>query len=60
MSQQVIAVREETLVNEIAILLAERQNKRVLVLRNGKLVDIASRADIVDAVARRHIEVRDW
>lgn len=60
MSQQVIAVREETVVNEIAILLAECQNKRAPVLRNGKLFGIVSRADIVDAVARGHKVVRDW
>src|SRR5215813_8012320 len=60
MSQQIVAVTEETPVNEIATLLAERKIKRVPVLRNGKLVGIVSRADIVDAVARGHIIVRDW
>src|SRR5215813_6989107 len=48
MSQQIISVKEETPVNEIAILLAERKIKRVPVLHNGKLVGIVSRADIVD------------
>ena len=60
MSQQVIAVREETLVNEIVILLAECQNKRAPVLRNDMLVGIVSRAGIVDAVTRGHKVVRDW
>jgi CBS domain-containing protein len=60
MSQQIIAVTEETPVNEIAILLAARKIKRVPVLRNGKLVGIVSRADVVDALARGYIVVRDW
>jgi CBS domain-containing protein len=60
MSHEIIAVKEETLVSEIAILLAERKIKRVPVLRNGKLVGIVSRADIVDAVAQGHLMLRDW
>jgi CBS domain-containing protein len=60
MSQQIIAVKEDTPVNEIATLLAERRIKRVPVLRDGKLVGVVSRADIVDAVARGYIVVRDW
>jgi CBS domain-containing protein len=60
MSQQIIAVTEETPVSEIAILLAARKIKRVPVLRNGKLVGIVSRADVVDALARGYIVVRDW
>ena len=60
MSQQVITVEEDTQVNEIAKLLAERKIKRVPVVRNGKPVGIVSRADIVDAVARGFIVVRDW
>ena len=60
MSQQIIAVKEETPVNEIALLLAEHKIKRVPVVRNGKLVGIVSGADIVDAVARWQIILRDW
>ena len=60
MSQQIIAVKEETPVNEIAVLLAEHKIKRVPVVRNGKLVGIVSGADIVDAVARWQIILRDW
>jgi CBS domain-containing protein len=60
MSREIIAVTEDTPVNAIAMLLAERKIKRVPVVRSGKLVGIVSRADIVDAVARGHIVVRDW
>lgn len=60
MSQQVIAVQEDTPVHEIAQLLAERKIKRVPVVRDGKVQGIISRADIVDAVARGFIIVRDW
>ena len=60
MSHEIIAVQEETPVNEIAKLLAERRIKRVPVLCNGKPVGIVSRADIVDAVAQGHLMLRDW
>lgn len=60
MSQQIVVVREDTPVNEIAILLAARKIKRVPVVRNGELVGIVSRADIVDAVAQGFLVLRDW
>ena len=60
MSREVIAVKEDTPVYEIATLLAQRKIKRVPVVRDGRLVGIVSRADIVDAVARGYILVRDW
>ncbi len=60
MSHEIIAVSEETPVSEIAMLLTERKIKRVPVLREGKLVGIVSRADIVHAVAQGHLMVRDW
>ena len=60
MSHEVIAVKEETSVNEIATLLTARKIKRVPVVRNGKPVGIVSRADIVDAVAQGHLMLRDW
>lgn len=60
MCRQIIAVKEETPVNEIAMLLAAHKIKRVPVVCNGKLVGIISRADIVDAVARGYIILRDW
>jgi CBS domain-containing protein len=60
MSREIIAVKEETPVNEIALLLTKRRIKRVPVVCNGKPVGIVSRADIVDAVAQGHLLVRDW
>jgi CBS domain-containing protein len=60
MSREIISVGERTPVHEIAQLLAERKIKRVPVVCDGKLVGIVSRADIVDAVARGYIIVRDW
>ena len=60
MSHEIIAVNEETPVGEIAQLLTERKIKRVPVVRDGKLVGIVSRADIVHAVAQGHLIVREW
>jgi CBS domain-containing protein len=60
MSHNVIAISEETLVSEIAALLTERKIKRVPVVRDGKLVGIVSRADIVHAVAQGHLIMREW
>ncbi len=60
MSSEIIAVDEETRVGEIAMLLTERKIKRVPVMRNGKLVGIVCRADIVHAVAQGHLIIRHW
>jgi len=60
MSSEMIAVDEETPVGEIAMLLSERNIKRVPVMRNGKLVGIVCRADIVQAVAQGHLIIRHW
>jgi CBS domain-containing protein len=60
MSHEVISVDEETPVNDIAALLTERRIKRVPVVRDGKLVGIVSRADIVHAVAQGHLIIREW
>jgi CBS domain-containing protein len=60
MSLGIIAVREETPVDEIAQLLTERKIKRVPVVRDDKLVGIVSRADIVHAVAQGHLIIRQW
>ncbi len=60
MSHEIIAVGEETPVNEIAALLTERKIKRVPVVCDGKLVGIVSRADIVHAVAQGHLIIRPW
>jgi CBS domain-containing protein len=60
MSREVISVTEETPVDEVALLLSERKIKRVPVLRDGKLIGIVSRADIVHAVAQGHLIIRQW
>ncbi len=60
MSQEIIAVSEETPVDEIARLLSERKIKRVPVLADGRLVGLVSRADIVAAVAEGHLIIRQW
>jgi len=60
MSHEVTVVDEETPVSEIAMLLTERKIKRVPVVRDGRLVGIVSRADIVHAVAQGHLIIRPW
>ena len=56
MSKYVVSVNEETEVEEIARLLAAHRFNRVPVLRQGKLVGIVSRADIIRAIAMgKHI-----
>src|SRR5215471_4088562 len=60
MSHEIIAVKEETPISEVAELLAKRRIKRVPVVCNGKPVGIVSRADIVDAVAQGYLLLRDW
>lgn len=53
MTREVISVCEDTPIDEIARVLADKGIKRVPVLREGKLVGIVSRADIVRGVAQR-------
>ncbi len=56
MSKNVVSVKEETEVEEIARLLSAHRFNRVPVLRQGKLVGIVSRADIIRAIAMgKHI-----
>ncbi|WEX10735.1 CBS domain-containing protein [Chelativorans sp. AA-79] len=50
MSGNVVAVEEKTPVNRIASLMAEHGIKRVPVLREGKLVGIVSRCDLLKAI----------
>ena len=51
MKSDVISVTEETTVADIAILLETNRIKRVPVLRDGRLVGIVSRANLVRALA---------
>ena|SRR5215467_3951238 len=60
MSTEVIAVDEETLIGEVAKLMSKRNIKRVPVMRNGKMVGIISRGDIVEAVAQGYLIIKDW
>jgi CBS domain-containing protein len=60
MTHELIVVAEDTPVGEIAQLLTERKIKRVPVVKDGKLVGIVSRADIVHAVAQGHLIIRAW
>ena len=51
MTPEVVTVQHDTPVSEIADLLERRRIKRVPVLRDGKLVGIVSRANLVQALA---------
>jgi len=51
MSKNVCTIEEETTVEEIAAFMMTNKIKRLPVMREGKLVGIVSRADIVGAIA---------
>ena len=51
MKTNVISITEESDVKEIAGILTKKKIKRVPVLRDGKVVGIVSRADIVKSIA---------
>jgi len=57
MTQKVISVAEDTPASEIAGILEENRIKRVPVVREGRLVGIVSRADIIRALAVQHIPI---
>ena len=59
MTADVIAVSEVESLPEIAFLLYMKRINRVPVLRDGKLVGIVSRADIIRALATRHADTVD-
>ncbi len=50
MARHVASVSDQTPIDLIATLMHRRKLKRVLVLRDGKLVGIVSRADLLDAL----------
>ena len=60
MTPDLIFVDEETEVGDIAMLLVERKIKRVPVMREGELLGIVCRGDIVNAVAQGHLIIRHW
>jgi CBS domain-containing protein len=53
MTPEVVAVAPATPIERIAALMAEKKIKRVLVIADGALVGMVSRADIVRALAAR-------
>lgn len=57
MTRNVISVNEETPAADIAVLIETCRIKRVPVLRDGKLVGIVSRADLVRALAMAATEL---
>ncbi|MEW8960165.1 MAG: CBS domain-containing protein [Moorella sp. (in: firmicutes)] len=56
MNPEVIAVSPETPVEEVAVVLHTKKIKRVPVYEKDQMVGIISRADIVAAMAKRHME----
>jgi CBS domain-containing protein len=56
MSDSVISVSEETSLGDVATLLEKHRIKRLPVLRDGKLVGIVSRSNLIQALASSHIE----
>jgi CBS domain-containing protein len=56
MSSPVVTVEEDTSVTEIARLLATYRIKRVPVIRDGRIVGIVSRADLLRALATEQFE----
>ena len=55
MAREVVSAGEETPLSEIASLLEKHRIKRVPILRDGKLVGIVSRANLIQALASVHI-----
>jgi CBS domain-containing protein len=51
MTYDIISAEPETSVSDIAILLVHHRTKRVPIVRNGKLVGLVSRANIIEALA---------
>ena len=54
MTRQVVTVQEETPLSEIAHLFEHHNIKRVPVVRNGKMVGIVSRLDLLHVLANLH------
>lgn len=54
MSTQLISATEDTSLGEIATLLEKHRIKRVPILRNGKLVGMVSRSNLIQALASSH------
>jgi CBS domain-containing protein len=55
----VITAPADATVPELADLLARHRIKRLPILRDGKLIGIVSRADVVRAIARKADEIAE-
>ncbi|MEO5807833.1 CBS domain-containing protein [Devosia sp.] len=60
MSRPVVTVNEETTIEEIASLFSSRKIKRVPVIREGHLVGVVSRADLIGIIARSKPSLIAW
>lgn len=52
MHHEVVTVEETTPLRDVAKLIVEKGIKRVMVVNDGKLVGVVSRADLVEAIAQ--------
>lgn len=57
MTREVVTATERTSAAEVADMLSKHNIKRVPILRDGKLVGIVSRADLVRVLARSPVEL---
>lgn len=57
MTREIVSVAEETAVGEIARILEKRRIKRVPVMRNGEIVGIVSRANLLQGLATHKDQV---
>ncbi|QGG49111.1 CBS domain-containing protein [Heliorestis convoluta] len=55
MTQDVITVEEDTLVTDMAAIMTEQRINRLPVVRQGKLVGIVTRADIIKALSEESL-----
>jgi CBS domain-containing protein len=56
MSDSIVSASEETPLGEIATLLEKHRIKRVPILRDGKLVGMVSRCNLIQALASSHVQ----
>lgn len=52
MTTEVITVEEDTSVEEVATLMVEKKINRIPVLKNGKLIGLISRGDVVKSLVK--------
>jgi CBS-domain-containing membrane protein len=60
MTRHVVSVSDQAPIDLVASLMHRHRLKRVPVLRDGKLVGIVSRADLLDAFVRSRKELTDY